>query len=65
MTTHDHAAFIDLIPAYALGCLDPDEADRVAAHLADCAACRTELAAYASVVDALALAAPEAAPPPR
>ncbi len=54
----------DLLPIYALGCLDEREKALVAEHLATCAACRAELQAYQSVTDQLALVAPEAAPLP-
>lgn len=54
---NDH--IIDLIPAFALGVLDDDEATAVAEHLLDCAACRAELVAYESVADALSLAVPQ------
>ena len=53
---YDH--IIDLIPAFALGALDDDEAAAVAEHLMDCAACRAELVAYESVADLLSLAVP-------
>lgn len=53
----------ELLPAYALGCLEEEEARRVAAHVAVCADCRAELAACEAVVGKLALAAPEATPP--
>jgi anti-sigma-K factor RskA len=55
---------IELIPAYALDCLEREEAAGIAAHLAICASCRAELAAYQSVSDRLGLAAPEVTPPP-
>ena len=64
MTADTHAEIRDLIPAYALGNLDADEVADVTRHLADCASCRSELDAFGAVVDALALAAPEAAPSP-
>lgn len=51
------------IPAYALRSLDEAEAAQVAQHLATCAACQAELAAYQALVGDLALAVPEAAPP--
>ncbi len=51
------------IAAYALGCLDDEEAAQVSEHLAACATCRAELETYRAVVDRLALAAPEAEPP--
>lgn len=59
-----HEDLNELIPAYALGSLDAAEAVEVERHLRDCAACRRELAAYEPVIDALALAAPDAAPSP-
>jgi anti-sigma-K factor RskA len=54
---------IDLLPAYALGCLDEEELVRVSEHLAGCAECRVEWHAYQAVADELALAAPHVAPP--
>jgi anti-sigma-K factor RskA len=53
----------ELLPAYALGSLDEEEARQAAAHLAACPSCRAEFEPYAAVVDRLALAAPDAAPP--
>ena len=43
----------DDLELYALGALQPAEADRVTAHLAACAACRAELAEISTVVNAL------------
>ncbi len=63
MSTHHH--FTELLPAYALGCLDQDESLLVSEHLAECAACRAELRVYQTVAEQLALAAPDAAPPAR
>jgi len=60
MSTHNHA--LELLPAYALGSLDEDEAAFVAEHLADCSVCQNELYAFESVVSDLALATPEIAP---
>ena len=54
---------IELLPAYALGCLDEEEAARVCDHTAQCAACRAELQPYLAVADSLALATPDALPP--
>ena len=54
---------IEYLPAYALGCLDPEEKELVESHLAICEACRTELSTYISVVDQLPFAAPEHNPP--
>ena len=54
---------IDLIPSYVLGCLDPDEASQVEAHLAGCDICRDELNSYRATAAQLALAAPRVEPP--
>ena len=62
MTNNMHV--IELIPAYVLDCLEQDEAAAVSAHLAACTQCCAELAAYQSVADGLALAAPLVEPPP-
>ncbi len=53
----------DLIPAYALGCLDPQEKNRVEIHLAQCAICREEWTSYQAVVVNLALSPPQLNPP--
>ncbi len=54
----------DLLPGYALGCLDEADLLKVARHLPHCAACRSELATYWAAADQLALAAPTLIPPP-
>ena len=41
------------VAAYALGALDPAEAEEFRAHLKTCAACREDLAAFQEVVDVL------------
>lgn len=53
----------ELLPAYALGSLDPEEALLVAAHLADCSSCQESLRAYETVVEDLALGVPLSTPP--
>ena len=53
----------ELLPAYALNCLDAEEATRVAEHLASCAECRAELLAFETVTARLALGARDALPP--
>jgi hypothetical protein len=53
-----------LAALYALGALSADEARDFEARLAGDAACRSELAAFRSVVDDLAYAARPQAPPP-
>ena len=64
MDKNEHTEIIALIPAYALGILAPAEAETVGRHLAGCAECRAELAAYEAVVDRLPAAAPAQAPSP-
>jgi anti-sigma-K factor RskA len=39
--------------AYALGALEPNEADAFRRHLTECAACREEVAAYEQITEAL------------
>ncbi|MFC2031305.1 anti-sigma factor domain-containing protein [Chloroflexota bacterium] len=60
-----HLDVIELMPAYALGSLDEEEAIQVAEHLDTCSGCRAELLSYQGVADRLALAAPGAVPPPK
>ncbi len=64
MTTNEHSHLCELVSAYALGCLDADEATAFAGHLGTCAACRADLPAFRGVADALLLAAPDGAPSP-
>jgi anti-sigma factor RsiW len=45
--------------AYALGALEPDEAERFRAHLEGCVICRDELSAFQQVAGALPMAAPQ------
>jgi anti-sigma-K factor RskA len=52
----------DLLPGYALGCLEAAEERLVREHLEECDACRRELAALNEVTGSLALAVPPAAP---
>ncbi|HJW89673.1 MAG TPA: anti-sigma factor [Anaerolineales bacterium] len=56
---------LELVPAYALGCLDEDEAQRVQEHLGDCAACRAELQTYREVANQLAYSVKQIDPPAR
>jgi anti-sigma-K factor RskA len=59
----EDAHVIDLIPAFALNCLDETEASVVAQHLETCSACQAELLAYQDVAGQLTMAAPDADPP--
>ena len=63
MDDTSHQEMIDLLPAYALGCLDEAEVAEVTAHLESCPVCQEELAAFAGVTDALAMAVPLTDPP--
>jgi hypothetical protein len=51
------------VAAYALGALEPDEAEAFARHLETCAVCPVELVAFQQVVDDLAISAPSADAP--
>jgi anti-sigma-K factor RskA len=60
----EHIAHLtELIPAYVLGILDPEEQARVEDHLETCADCRAEEAVFRDVTGHLALAVPETPPP--
>jgi hypothetical protein len=50
--------------AWALGALDPGEAERFLAHRQSCGGCRTAVAEFEQVTAALAHPAPELEPPP-
>ncbi len=54
----------ELLPGFALGCLDPGDVKAVREHLASCDSCRQELAAFQEVSNQLALGVPQADPPP-
>lgn len=55
---------VNLIDAYALGALEPDEVAHVEQHLETCDTCRALLDAVRAVTDELLLAVPDVAPPP-
>jgi anti-sigma-K factor RskA len=55
----------ELLPGYALNCLDAEEAAMVAEHLIVCEQCREEFEAFQTVTDQLALAVPEIQPSPK
>lgn len=65
MTNERCAPFRDLLPCYALGALDPDEARAVEAHVRSCTDCQAVLKEYSSVSDGLMFAMPCPPPPPR
>jgi len=64
MADSEQGHILEIIPAYALGCLDAGEAESASRHLAGCELCQAELAAYDGVVDVLALAAQDFEPAP-
>jgi anti-sigma-K factor RskA len=55
----------DLLPAFALEALDPEEIRLVQAHLKGCLDCQAALQEYQAVSDGLLLAMPLKSPPPR
>lgn len=55
----------DLIPAYALGALEPDEVEMVDIHLETCAACAAEASLMSRVTEELPLAVPQLDAPAR
>src|SRR5512141_1252081 len=59
---NDHP-FLDDIPAYVLGALDPAEANALRSHLETCTICRAELAEFQPVAQNLLLAASPKEPP--
>jgi anti-sigma-K factor RskA len=61
----DEAHVTDLIPAYAIACLDAQELEQVERHLAACPACQAELNAFRELAASLALTVPQVDPPAR
>lgn len=64
MPNAEHEHILELLPAYALGSLDADEAVIVSQHLPGCETCRAELTSFEAVVDVMPLAASDAEPSP-
>ena len=58
-----HDQIHEMLPAYALGCLDEEEAELVSEHIATCTKCNGQLLEYRITVDAMAYGAPAACPP--
>lgn len=59
----EHSCSAD-VAAYALGALEPTEADAFRRHLETCPVCPVELRAFQQVVDDLAIGVPSVEPPP-
>ena len=55
--------YLESIPAYALGCLDPVEREQLEQHLSACPQCQADLRAYQALSEDLALAVPARLPP--
>ncbi|HEX2347290.1 MAG TPA: anti-sigma factor [Ktedonobacterales bacterium] len=55
----------DLIPAYVLGALEPEEVDMVERHLEGCAACSAELRAQRRIAEELLVAPAQRSAPPQ
>ena len=60
--THEQAS--ELLAAFALHALDPDEARAVSAHVQSCAQCQDELASLREVTQQLGSAVGQVSPPP-
>ncbi len=60
----EHAELENSVAAYALGAANPEDQDRLAAHLVTCAGCREMVARLAPGISSLALE-PELIKPPR
>jgi anti-sigma-K factor RskA len=58
-----HDQILEMLPAYALGCLDEDEAELVSEHIATCTKCNGQFLEYRITVDAMAYGAPAVYPP--
>ena len=59
----DHHALRELLPGYALGCLDTEEEKAVREHLGSCASCSEMLVSFREVSDRLSFSVPMAEPP--
>jgi len=60
----DHTHWSDAVGAYLLGALEQDELREFEAHIADCEACRRDVAELKVAADALPVSVPLVAPPP-
>jgi anti-sigma-K factor RskA len=59
----DHNQIYELLPAFALDCLDDEDSSVVSEHLASCDKCYARLSAYQRTVDLLSFGAPRVNPP--
>jgi anti-sigma factor RsiW len=58
-----HDQILEMLPAYALGCLDEEESVMVSEHIETCAKCNGQFLEYRSTVDAMAYGSPGVYPP--
>ena len=58
-----HDQILEMLPAYALGCLDQEEAVMVSEHISTCTKCNGQFLGYRSTVDTMAYGAPAVFPP--
>ena len=58
-----HDQILEMLPAYALGCLDEEESIMVSEHIETCAKCNGQFLEYRSTVDAMAYGSPGVYPP--
>jgi anti-sigma-K factor RskA len=61
---NDETHVLDLLPAYAVGSLDSEEAKQVEQHLSICLICRNESSSFQAVAEQLSYATPAVAPSP-
>jgi anti-sigma-K factor RskA len=60
----EHARIVEDLPGYVLDALEPEERDRVARHVQDCAACAELVVQYRGVVGLVPAGLAPASPPP-
>ncbi|MGD9711687.1 MAG: anti-sigma factor [Thermomicrobiales bacterium] len=65
ISEQEHRMYRELLGAYALGAVTPEEFAAVESHLEECDGCRAEIAKLRSVVGVLPLTVEEREPPPR
>jgi len=65
LITNNHDSLEDMVAAYALGALEPEERESARAHIEACAACRQARNRLSTAVAAIPLAADEVRPPSR
>ena len=59
----EHNQIRELLPGYALGNLEREDADLISEHLSTCESCQVSLGSYEQTVGLLAFGAPQITPP--